>query len=176
MLYFVLRIKGIAFPYSKRVVIESFLMINGIGYLWIMLVYCWITVGLPFLFLVFNRLKLSAYGKIVILACSFIVYELIRHLILNCEGNLAYYCKNTVLYLIGYSLLSFLPYALKKYANCSYLTQGMGFILAHVVCLIIAIMRGDDTISLMAITKYPPSIFYYSYGLGVSLTIYSVLS
>ena len=45
----------IPFPYSVGDIIESFTMTNGIGYVWIMLVYCFIAIGLPLIWILYNK-------------------------------------------------------------------------------------------------------------------------
>lgn len=176
IIYVVTKFRGVSFPYTKSVMVESFLMINGIGYVWIMLVYCWITIGLPILFIIFNRLNISGNVKTIVLACLFFAYKICSSALLNCQDSLSYYTKNTLLYFLGYSLISFLPYALKNYVNITYLKQGILFVFIHLLLFLRAVILRKSPAQLIAVSKYPPLIYYYSFGLGISLVLYSLLS
>lgn len=174
-IFFVTQVRKVPFPYSVNTILESFLMINGIGYVWIMLCYCWVAIGLPMLIIVFNKWNISNVLKMIILGMGFIVYEILRMFLLNQPDMVSYYIKNTVMYFVGYCFICFIPYALKKYLNLNFLKQGIGFLAIHVGGLLIVRVLKIDALQLMSSSKYPPSFFYITYGLGASLILYALL-
>lgn len=162
-------ILGTDFPYSLKIIIDSYAMINGIGYVWIMLVYCFISVGLPFLFAFFNRFIANNYLKVLVWLSLLIVYEAFRFLILKLPDSLfVYYFKNTFLYLIAYNLISLVPYICKQFKQGFLLLFGLAFLIIHVLYFIVLLVYEQNIVDYIATTKYPPSLYYYSYGIGIS--------
>lgn len=181
VLFFVLwsisRVNGRAFPYSMNAVVESYLMINGIGYVWIMLVYCWIAIGVPTLFILFNRYIKKRKLQALFLFVLYVVYELTRYLIIYVmpEGAFQYYLKNTVLYFAIYVIVSFVPYILKKIEDSMLVKFGGCLLAVHFIVLALILVNKGNALACMAACKFPPSLFYITYALGISLILLYVL-
>lgn len=159
----ILRVK---FPYSKRDIIESYLMINGIGYVWIMLVYIWIAIFLPILIYILEKNK-KLYNYILLIT-MYCFYEFIRYELVNNNSIISYYIKNTIPYCIIYPLIAMIGYYIDVLSNKKILIISSCLLLFHVIFIFIFNERYGFFPNLGKY-KYPPTFIYLSYGIGGAL-------
>ena len=164
----------IPFPYSTRDIIESFTMTNGIGYVWIMLVYCFIAIGLPLIWIQYNKAQKTnrRVWFVVCVAAIWIVYEALRWRLDGTSANYlpAYIFKNTVMYFVAYSIIAWLGSYLGKKRAIISLWIGIALTGIH-FAIIGHITTVRPQVILLSTMKYPPSLVYVLYGMGVSLII-----
>ena len=166
------------FPYSKRDIIESFTMTNGIGYVWIMLVYCLISMGLPMIWNNYNKLRKS--NKQIFFYTVGVgiwaVYEIARRYLSGFSADIlpAYVLKNTVLYFVSYSIIAWIGSFLGRKKAIVSLLIGFALTIVHFViaCLLFYATKAPVVLSTL---KYPPSVIYVMYGMGVGLIIIGIV-
>ena len=167
-------IRKTSFPYSIFTVIDSYLMINGIGYVWIMLIYCLIAIGAPILINLMRKHD-STIRKALILVGWSIFYFFIKWIIMTCigEGICKYYLKNTIPYFFIYSLVSIVPLIEKKLSFKGQLTVFFALLAAHCGICLLSVTNGIGID--IASHKYPPDMFYITYALGMSGMIFIIV-
>ena len=146
----------------------SFLLTRyGIGYVWIILIYLYSAMLIP----AFARLKLSVKGSIIVSA-SYILYEIAYYyrLGLNDSGLINKFLDTTFYYIIPYGLLTYLGYNYFKMKNRTKLIIALAsFIVFFTLAAYYRSALGS--FQLLHIAKYPPRVYYLSYGIGCSFAL-----
>lgn len=176
------------YPFSSKNVIESFLLLDGIGYVWIIRVFVAIAILSPLLL----KLRHSLSSNKQFLECLSIIY-ITYEILVNLIGNLSHPVTNNAVidwfvrkiffigYYIGVKEILFLaiPY------GCLF---GLGMMLTKLskrsvacilafflsVFLILAIYYAQEAGHFVFSQdyKYPPQLYYLSYSIFMSLTLY----
>lgn len=167
----------VPFPYNGKTLLDSYLMINGIGYVWIMLVYMLIAIGLPCLIWFVTNDTISNRIKIGSLVAMYLCYEFVRYLLVSLEQkNIGvYYFKNTLPYLIIYTLIAGLGFSLRKIKRRKIVQVGLLCLGLHGVLAIMCYIF-SGALPVMSALKFPPTFVYLTYALGVSLILIGGLS
>ena len=147
--------------------ISSFCLTNyGIGCVWIILIYLYSAMLIP----LFDKLKL--YMKsIIIVMISYCVYEIAYYYRIGLDVRFVkYFVDVTFYYIIPYGVLAYLGY---NYFN---LTNRYKLIIilvsfATFACLAIYYWGETGTFQIVQIAKYPPRLYYMSYGIGCSFAL-----
>lgn len=156
---------------SPRIVASSYLLISGIGYVWIIRVFLMVALVAPAIFNFSENTK-SHSRYFMIIGAVYICHEL---LLLAPRPNLglligsAY--ENTVLYILPYSAIFAIGLRFLQLSKTEVIRLSIGSLT----------VTGIIGTALFAVTgnfhntfeyKFPPSIYYLSYALGVSGLIY----
>ncbi len=165
------KLVGQVFPYSPWIIAESYLLLGGVGYVWIMSVYCFVAVGAPLFHKAFN--KYSVRKTLAVTAVFWGVYELLRFIVLNDTGNgvVHYLLKNVLLYAIGYSLLSIVGYFIYTNKSGKWWIFAAGLLAAQTIIQLIHKYNYGTWCSIGA-GKYPPTFIYVSYALGMAVLLF----
>lgn len=148
--------------------IDSFLLTRyGIGYVWIILIYLYSAMLIP----AFVRLKLSLKGFIIVCA-TYILYEIayFYKLGLNGSGFIKDFIDTTFYYIIPYGVLTYLGYNYFKMKKRTKLIIALVFFIVF-ISLGVYYRFSLGSFQLVQIAKYPPRLYYMSYGIGCSFAL-----
>jgi len=152
--------------FSVTQIIESFALLKGIGYVWIIRVFILVAFAGYFLVKLHNK-TCSIYKYMGCLVLFYGIYEFSFFVTPMINNNIA---SSIVAYYIHYLI----PYGV---------IFGLGIILPNIktkylyvitlMCLILFIVCGViNGFNLISTYKYPPRLYYLSYGLGISILIF----
>ena len=157
-----------SYYFNLRQIIGSYTLLDGIGFIWIMRVFFLVAVVSPFLLIINN--KLSSYLLyLLFLTMAYFVYVLLITLGQHLPGSVQKIYTEYFIYAIGYGLIASFGMRLiglsKKETDLTLvafimLTTGLAFY--H---------HFEATQGY----KYPPTIYYISYGISASLFLYKLL-
>ncbi|CAM3130764.1 acyltransferase [Sporolactobacillus spathodeae] len=157
--------------FGVRNILSSFLIINGIGYVWIMRVFFIIAVFNPLILLISNKVKNNTI-YFLLLTVSYIIYAILlyidRHIHFSgaAQKIFEYYIAEG----FGYCLIAALGiriYHLKKKQLLFFST---------IFFVIFSILFVFHKFAPTQLYKYPPTLYYFSYGLFVSYILFYFLS
>lgn len=143
-----------------RYYIASFCLTRyGIGYVWIILIYLYSALLIPLL----NRMKLSTKGLIFTIVI-YGLYEIAYYLKIGTDNRVL---NTTIYYIVPYGVLTYLGYNYyqmkKRTRNLIVITSSLIFAVLLFYYWII-----NEAPQLVKIAKYPPRLYYLSYGIACS--------
>lgn len=149
------------FPMESKLITTSYTLTSGIGYVWIIRIYLLCAIAVPIL------TNIKKYKKTVI-AISFIIYEILFYTI----GNANVILQQIVYYLIPFGLLCvYIGMRLNDWDNKKILKVIVICLLIFIVLLTVFYIVKKQ-IPKISDYKYPPRLYYLSYGIGISLLLY----
>lgn len=149
------------FPMDKDTIFSSYALTNGIGYVWIIRVYLLCAISVVIL------MNIKKYQKIIIISL-FIIYEILYYTIGNANPFLEY----DVYYLIPYGLLCvYIGMQAKNWNNKNLLKATAIFLLIFAILFTFFYITKNQ-FTKISDYKYPPRVYYLSYGIGISLLLY----
>ena len=179
--YYISRIKRLAFPtwiflimffIYKTIIketmsidyyISSFLLTKyGLGYIWIILIFLYSALLIP----LFRRMGYKKRSSIIILG-FYILYEILYYYNIGTANKIR---DTTFYYIIPYGLLTYLGFNIERISNKKkkiYIL--INFIVFSLFVYYYYIKTG--TFQSVQIAKYPPRLYYLSYGIFSSLLI-----
>jgi len=167
--YFLSIILGDKYYFSANEIVTSFTLTSGIGYVWIMRVFFIGAMVTPVLLFISNKVKRHSIFFLLLLI-AYALYALLlsagKYIPIDIAQNLFEYY---ILQGFGYSLVIALGIRLYTFRGNHLLIISFTFL-----CMFILLMIYHDFSSTQAY-KYPPTIYYLSYGLFVSFILYYIL-
>lgn len=154
-----------------KTVITSYLLINGIGYVWIIKVFILVAMISPLIFKLHTGIT-SHKKYFFVLALVFIIYEFIRYLSLPyIQNGTGKAISNITHYIVPYGVVFAvgLRMPILKNVQIKYLSI-VSFLLFSISALALYFIY--DQLIATQNYKYPPSIYYFSYALFVSCTLW----
>ncbi len=152
------------FPMDENTILSSYTLTSGIGYVWIIRIYILCAISVVIL------MNIKKYKKIIIISL-FIIYEILYYTI----GNSNLFLQYDVYYLIPYGLLCvYIGMQIKNWDNKKLLKATAIFLLVFVILFIVFYIIKNQ-ITKISDYKYPPRVYYLSYGIGVSLLLYYLI-
>lgn len=150
---------------STKKIVETYLLGEGIGYVWIFRVFLLIAISMPILIRINQKMKNDFLFLLMILAIL-----MSQNFLVNC----AYIVVNTllrsvVLYALGYSALFLIGYRLPQMKRSSIIIYFLIFLL-----LLIGTSLSIHTMDFNNF-KYPPSSIYILYGIVCSIMLYILM-
>lgn len=155
-------ISNVDYPFTIKKIINTFLLLDGIGYVWIIRVYLLMAVITPLV--IKMKEKMNQYVFMTLLVVLYVIYELIYMMFGNANLLLTY----VFYYIIPYACVLSLGMGANKEENkkkniviiiCSAVTF---FISAFIVNL------NQTDFVYTYLYKYPPRIYYLSYAILMS--------
>ncbi len=142
------------------VYINSFLLTRyGIGYVWIILIYLYSALSIPIIY----KFKKTKYEFIYVFIV-YIVYELLYYYKLGINNP---YIESTVYYIIPYVFVTYIGYS-----YYSLIKKQRYSIMIISLCCVLALgfyyFNRLGKVQDFGIAKYPPRIYYISYGVLIS--------
>lgn len=173
LIYGLKEILKVDFGITFRQVIESYLLMEGIGFVWIIRVFLLIAIVTPFLV----RMNYWFRERGTILFCSFIliVTFLQSILIYYGIGMKSVFVRDFIYYLLGYSMLFLVGCKMK---NDSVIDQRRITLFGAFFFLVSYAWYYCNTLSYIIPLndyKYPPSSYFLIYGLFISLLLWRIL-
>ena len=154
---------------TKDLILSSYLLIGGIGYVWIIRIYLFCMIIAPLLKKIVE--KYNANYILIISILIYIIYELISSFFIDSQNILI---KYIVLYIIPYGFVYIIGMIIRKddknILNKMLITLPIMFL----TCFII-LYKKANRIELINAMKYPPRMYYISYGLVISLILFKML-
>lgn len=149
---------------NKEVIIESFALQEGIGYVWIIRVFLLVAISAP---LVFSTHKKFVSNRLFfgILLITYLLYELAYVFVPPLlHGEMSVYFESIFFYLVPYSLL--FSYGLRV-SSISTRNHILIFLAALTTFIFIALILYKNTGTIVPTQdyKYPPRIYYLSFAL-----------
>lgn len=158
----------VSYYFSLKEVFLSYIMINGIGYVWIMRVFFLIALTSPLLLKLNIKIKNNRL-YFTVLFSIYAIYVLFQVVYFRLEDPLKVLFENFILYGIGYSLIAAFGMRLKL------LSQKEQFLwMLFFLTLFLSFMWYYQFTPTQNY-KYPPQLYYISYGMFVSLALYIIL-
>lgn len=154
-----------------KIILESYLLFDGIGYVWIIRVFLLIAIVAPIILRFnekFTSTKLFFACLLGILAAYEISVLLLKPYMVTGLGRLI---ESTILYIIPYAIIFSLGIRLclltlrelLKLTACLWLIFGIIFVINFVL---------QERLVYTQAFKYPPQLYYLTYALGVSCIIW----
>jgi peptidoglycan/LPS O-acetylase OafA/YrhL len=138
---------------------------EGIGYVWIMRVFFLIALISPVLMKLNQKIESNTKYFLFLLGV-YIIYVLLQYLNVNFNGSAKLFFENFVLYGIGYGLVAAFGMRLKLLSEKElYVWLGFFLIIFLFFCWYYHFNSTQHY-------KYPPQLYYISYGMFVSLFLY----
>ncbi len=149
--------------FSLKYYFSSFLLTRyGIGYVWVILIYMYSAILVP----LFSKFKLNTKFVISI----FVIYILYELAFYFCIGKNNLFVDTFFYYIIPYGLLTFLGYNYNHFSKkAKYLITIFSFVIFILLALIMYKTYGSPQSP--SIAKYPPRLYFLSYGIFVSFTL-----
>lgn len=156
---------GKRFPYTTKQIIKTFLFLDGIGYTWIIAVFIITASVTPIIRLLFEKIPQIKWGFPIAYWCVGLLF-----FALHANNSLV----KVLLYVTGYVFLTFIGFSTYKdwKQKRVYFIGGI-FVL---LCSIAILLSKQEDIFDLSGNKYPPTVYYITYGMTVSIALMSLLS
>lgn len=156
---------------QENVVRDTYLMIGGIGYVWIIRVFLLVALVSPFIYRLSEKESSDTRFLIKILGI-YLAYELSLHLVSGfLDVGLGVLVKETIYYLVPYSLIFSLGLRLHKFTRAKLYFLAFFFAAAFVMLCAWHFVHQGKLIPTQ-LFKYPPTAYYLSYALLVAVLIW----
>lgn len=151
-------------------IFESFLLLDGIGYVWIIRVFLLMMLITPFLY---RTTRLGNFSFFLILISLILLQECFINIFnqLSFDG---FFLNNYILYLLGYLPVFLLGYRLKTSIGLKN-SFFLGFLIIFFISILGYLFYYGEFVSIAAF-KYPPRSYYLIYGIFVSTLIWLLRS
>ena len=156
------------YPYSTDYIINSFLLLDGMKYVWIIRIFLICAFITPVIYY-FDRIE-NDYLQFLILLAIYILYEIAIYMQIN-EMNIIF--EFILAYVVPYGIIYLLGMITTK---TSYKTDRNISLIFLATLLVVGYILYANTgiVQYTQIMKYPPRIYYISYALFVSFLLFSI--
>lgn len=167
---FIARLFGTDFGITNKHIAGSFLLLHGIGFVWIIRVFLIVAVLTPLLLWMSNRIKyVFVFCLVLISIQTALVYYQV--------GFDYLFFRGFVLYGIGYSIVFLAATGIKRANGREKEKESIAWYAVLAVAIIYYhINNGWEHIIPINNYKYPPSSYYIIYGIAASAFLYSIRS
>ena len=171
--YAVYTLMNVSFPFTLPVIIESYGLSEGIGFVWIFKYYLGLALITPISLKIVHS-SISNIRLFAALLLAYIFYELLIHLTLENKTELNYVGKLVlqVIKIIPFSIMYIYGLRLEK---ISYKIIRFVTFISFIVFLITALVLFDSQGTFIPTERYrhPPTLYYLSYALlGINIMYY----
>ncbi|MBQ0035358.1 MAG: acyltransferase [Firmicutes bacterium] len=136
----------------------------AIGYVWIIRIYLLSSLLIP-LFEKTSKTKKTAFFIVVL----YVLYELAYHFGLDSNAFL----DNTVFYIIPYGVISYFGYIYSDIGQkCKTIIKYSSLVIFAIIFVLLKNVTGS--FQLLEVAKYPPRLYYLSYGVYVSFLLIGI--
>ena len=152
--------------FTRRVIIRSYLLLDGIGYVWIMRVFFLVALISPFLLEISSRIN-NDFVYLIFVCGGYLFYIFLLYVNSNLSGLLHLIFSNFIIYGFSYSLIAAVGIRIPTLNKKGIFFYAFFFLSAFVF---LTFSQGYFPLELQQ-NKYPPQIYYLSYGLFMSLML-----
>jgi len=157
---------------SKKIV-ESFLLLDGIGFVWIIRVFLLVALMAPVTYSFFQR-RHSDRLYLMQLFGIFVIYEVARFGVsAYLPGPAGQLVSLSALYLVPYSLVFALGLLIPEAKQRTNMLLALFFGTVFVTMLL-ALRQANGGYVPTQVYKYPPSLYYFSYAIAISIALWFV--
>lgn len=147
---------------SLRLVLDSFLLRDGIGYVWIIRIYILVAILLPII-----KFILEKYSFNKILICCFFIYCMYELLCFSNFFSINFIFKDIFAYIIPLSMIIIITYwIMKSNSKRILIFSFINFIIFLLLLILIYNITGEFKNT--SIAKYPFRLYYLSYAFFAS--------
>lgn len=154
-------------PISQETVVDSYLLIGGIGYVWIIRVFLLVAIFAPLVKIIDDKIFDKKYFYVILLA-FYVVYELLVKYLVPASGSLAEIAVGTIPYVLVFAL----GIHVYQWSARASLICGAIFLAAYFWLAWVYSAREGYYVSTQ-VFKYPPTAYYLSYAVGVSMVLWA---
>lgn len=157
--------------FNEETILSSFLLLDGIGYVWIIRVFIMVACIAPAISIITNKISSNKLYIILVLATS-LVCELLINLSKQLhQSNITSILNETLFLMIPYGILFSIGIRIKN-LNEKELNKGIAvaFSTFIITLAILCVIYGE--IKQTQNFKYPPQIYYTSYAVFVSVILW----
>jgi len=151
-----------------KTMLSSYLLLNGIGYVWIIRVFLLVAIVSPFIYS-YSRRQPSNYRYFAAAAIIYLLYEL---LLVACmplsKSPVSMMFENTILYLIPFAVIFSIGLRLPDLTRNQLIAMSAVFLFIFLSWMCIHWMASGKLITTQPY-KYPPQSYYLSYALFISI-------
>ncbi|MBO3460950.1 acyltransferase [Aetokthonos hydrillicola Thurmond2011] len=173
--YIIFSIISQPYPFSEQKILDSFLLLKGIGYVWIIRVFTLVALVASLLINLYRFCKSEA-RYLALLAIIYIGYEFVFNFVKHYDLRypvVSSLVNDYLFYLVSYGCLFGLGIILPKLQERSILLISGFFSIVCLICSFYYYHYSGNYISLIDF-KYPPRIYYVSYGIFMSFLGYFI--
>ncbi|KRL01484.1 acyltransferase family protein [Liquorilactobacillus capillatus] len=160
---------SLEFPYSIMTLLSTYLLLTGIGYVWIIRVFFVIAIFSPFLFFISKKVNILTH-KLVLLTFLLIFQQFLYLLDKQLSGHIKLLFEQLIAISFGYMIVALVGIWLSSQSSKD--TLHIAFF-NWIIFFVIALL---NQFSLLSSQKYPPSVYFLTYGIGVSLLLFYIVS
>ena len=161
---------NVEYPFDIITILRTFLLLDGIGFVWIIRVYVLCAFATPLLLYLMNR-----FSKKIIIVSAIVIYSIYEIINYYYGGNLNVIVKYIINYLIPYSIILYIGMETKKLNNKKITTLFLMFLSIFIILLMVNYNVSGKLIATQ-IMKYPPKLYYISYALAISMFLFRILN
>lgn len=155
--------------YTLKTVLESFLLINGIGYVWIIRIFLIIAVLAP-MYLRLNR-TLGNTQLFILISLMMLSLETWCKFSGNLPTVPSKIFEITFIYTLGYSICFLIGLRMTEWNNCILWRLALSSLLIFAIISIYFYFNDLGAFNMQKF-KYPPQLYYLSYAIFLSTVIY----
>ena len=156
------------YPYSNEYIINTFLLLNGMRYVWIIRIFLICALITPVIYY-FDKIK-SDYLQFLILLVLYILYEIA---IFNQINQINIFYEFVLAYVVPYGIIYLLGMITTKTRPRTDFIISLIF-LAALLGVGYMLYLNTGVVQFTQIAKYPPTIYYISYALFVSFLLFAI--
>lgn len=164
---FIAKCVGVDFGIRWKHVVGSYLLTEGIGFVWIIKVFLLIALLTPFL----NKIEQSITNTLVFFSVLMVLVTIVEIVIQNEVGAAFFLVREYVYYAAGYSVLFLLGLRVIRMNTRNTILILAGFVPMLVIC---AFVSGGGNFWQVSSFKYPPQLYYVMYGVVMSILMYLI--
>ncbi|MDN4634052.1 acyltransferase family protein [Priestia megaterium] len=168
LFYVISVVDHVHYYYSIGQIISSYMLISGIGYVWIMKVFFIIALVSPFILLLSKKIEDNKTYFLVIVI-GFFIYAGLLHIYDSLNGAPKKIFEHFILQGLGYTLVAAIGIRIKQ------LTKSEVSFLCALFLVTSALLMVYHNYAPTQTYKYPPGLYYLSYGLFMSFLLYRLL-
>ncbi len=157
-------IRGHLFPFSRQTVVDSFDLISGIGYVWIIRVFILVAAIMPLFLVLYRKIK-NKHAYLLLLGVIYLSYEVLFSRFSSSD----FFTQNVIFYILPFGSVAGLGLYVFNAKRKQVILLLLGF---TIIFLFFAYHFGFGHFVPTQDFKYPPRIYYLSYALSVSLLLY----
>jgi len=162
------------YPFSAERILLSFALLGGIDYLWVVRVFVLVAIIAPVARWAIIRVDNRLLFWILLMVVYFGYEVLTRSSVFPNSGIAGVFVKNAIFYVLPYGVVAALGMRMRFWSVRSHFLLAFIFFVLF-VSIALYLFCTTNVIIRTQSYKYPPTIYYLSYALGVSLFLYGIV-
>lgn len=155
---------NLQFVFNIKTIVRSYLLVDGIGYVWIMRVFFLVAILNPIILKISNKIK-SNLKYFLLLLSIYIIYLVTIFINSRLNGVIRFLFENILIVSIGWGLIASIGVRIKRLSKKELIIYSIIFLSIFVLLMIKYEFKSTQNF------KYPPTMYYMSYGISVSFML-----